>query len=270
MYCKYCGALIDDDSIFCSQCGKKLSGNGDAIAAKAQWVDFLDEKIEDKPNNLSNSNYLTYSNDSSDIQWRRPTTHFITTQKDIKFELDTTEENEAVYIDWGDGNSENIFSREIMHKYFLSNVSNYITIKGHIYGLFLKACSLTLLDINGCTDFVILDCNENKLSFLDISRHAQLEILACGNNQLTALNIARNKELAGLICSSNFLSKLNVSKNSKLIHLECTNNILTSLNTSKNTALDCLRCQENQLTLLNVSKNIMLTEKHPNECNRLI
>jgi len=25
MYCKYCGSKMDDDAIFCSQCGKKLS-----------------------------------------------------------------------------------------------------------------------------------------------------------------------------------------------------------------------------------------------------
>lgn len=41
MYCKYCGAVIDNDSRFCAQCGRQLSEN-DIVAEKAVWTDFND------------------------------------------------------------------------------------------------------------------------------------------------------------------------------------------------------------------------------------
>ena len=41
MYCKYCGAVIDNDSRFCAQCGRQLSEN-DIVAEKAVWTDFSD------------------------------------------------------------------------------------------------------------------------------------------------------------------------------------------------------------------------------------
>lgn len=39
MYCKYCGSPIDNDSRFCSHCGRQLSEN-DIVAEKAVWTDF--------------------------------------------------------------------------------------------------------------------------------------------------------------------------------------------------------------------------------------
>ena len=39
MYCKYCGSPIDNDSRFCSHCGRQLSEN-DIVAEKAVWTNF--------------------------------------------------------------------------------------------------------------------------------------------------------------------------------------------------------------------------------------
>ena len=43
MYCKYCGSPIDNDSRFCSHCGRQLSEN-DIVAEKAVWTDFSNNK----------------------------------------------------------------------------------------------------------------------------------------------------------------------------------------------------------------------------------
>ncbi|MBQ2242889.1 MAG: hypothetical protein II318_01580 [Bacteroidales bacterium] len=44
MFCKYCGAIIDNDSLFCASCGKKLNAdNSKNIANDAIWEDISDE-----------------------------------------------------------------------------------------------------------------------------------------------------------------------------------------------------------------------------------
>ena len=44
MFCKYCGAIIDNDSLFCASCGTKLNAdNSKNIANDAIWEDISDE-----------------------------------------------------------------------------------------------------------------------------------------------------------------------------------------------------------------------------------
>ena len=40
MYCKYCGKVLEDDSMFCNHCGKSL-GTNQMVSSKAIWVIYL-------------------------------------------------------------------------------------------------------------------------------------------------------------------------------------------------------------------------------------
>lgn len=51
MYCKYCGEIIDNDSLFCSHCGGKLDGPKNYMSSKIEdtvlWDDIPPDDIED-------------------------------------------------------------------------------------------------------------------------------------------------------------------------------------------------------------------------------
>ncbi|MCH5244477.1 MAG: leucine-rich repeat domain-containing protein [Lentimicrobiaceae bacterium] len=117
---------------------------------------------------------------------------------------------------------------------------------------------LTSLDVSGCTALTYLSCYNNRLKSLDLSKNTALTYLSCYGNQLTSLDVSKNTALTNLWCNDNQLTGLDVSNNTALTWLDCEYNQLTDLDVSKNTALTFLDCHSNQLTSLDVSKNTAL------------
>ncbi|MCF2635105.1 zinc-ribbon domain-containing protein [Prevotellamassilia timonensis] len=60
MYCKYCGKLIDDDSIYCRYCGKDVTANGHNLTTISTDIKLssFTEKIKYKERKERCINYL--------------------------------------------------------------------------------------------------------------------------------------------------------------------------------------------------------------------
>lgn len=116
--------------------------------------------------------------------------------------------------------------------------------------------NVTGLNLTGCTELKIMECEDCKLSKLDVSSCTKLEILDCSDNQITQLTL--NSALTNLICDVNQLKSLDLSKNTELFELYAPGNQLANLDVSKNTKLASLKVEGNQLTNLDLSKNTKL------------
>ncbi|MDH6306392.1 Leucine-rich repeat (LRR) protein [Parabacteroides sp. PF5-5] len=200
--------------------------------------------------------------------------------------IKTTEKQQSITIDWGDGNIETQNSTSSV-KYFLElnhfyskNDTYHVTITAvnpaniirfncndnSITSLDVSQCTalkdlecannqLTSLDLSQCTALIYLSCFKNELSSLDVSKNTKLESISCGNNQLTSLEVNKNPKLFQIFCPYNQITTLNVTANAELINLDCNNNQLASLDFKSNPQLRELYCHSNQLTALDLENN---------------
>lgn len=156
------------------------------------------------------------------------------------------------YVDWGDGSIEffNSISLYTSHNYEDGLNSHDIRLYTNslIQSIECKNCGLTNLNINNCTELVIIKCDGNNLSNLMLNNLLMLANIYCSNNQITTLDISNNTNLLTLECGSNKLKSLNVEHNTKLQTLYFQNNDLSTLSVSNNSEIKSIKCDHNPLS----------------------
>ena len=207
-------------------------------------------------------------NDGNNSGGGNGTITLVTEAEDISYQyfyIHTFNEGDIVTIDWGDGITKSYkaerdevgdWSIYLDYTYNDDKSNHTITIrcdKG-IAGIICSEINVTSLNVNDCTELVVLDCQGNMLTSLDVSKNTALTYLNCYDNSLTSLDISKNTALEILYCYENQLTSLDVSGCTVLTELYCYNNQLTSLDISKNTALTSLYCYNNQFTAAEMNK----------------
>ncbi|MBP5492957.1 MAG: DUF4214 domain-containing protein [Clostridiales bacterium] len=114
-------------------------------------------------------------------------------------------------------------------------------------------CSLTTLNVSGCTSLEDLECSENSLTSLDVSNITTLKKLVCVECDLTALNVNGCSSLGFLHCDYNSLTSLDVSGCTSLKSLEFRENPIESVNLNGCISLSYLSCRETKLSSLDLS-----------------
>ena len=112
---------------------------------------------------------------------------------------------------------------------------------------------LGTLVLTGCTNLLVLHCDNNVLTGLDLSSCRRLQDVSCSVNALTDLDVSGFPALEALDCSFNVLAALVPSACPALRDLRCDFNQLTNLDVSACPELRDLHCDFNQLTSLDVS-----------------
>ena len=135
--------------------------------------------------------------------------------------------------------------------------------------LYCYGNQLTALDLTGCTNLGTLYCSDNPMTSLDVSGLTKLERLNCRDCGLTSLKTDGCTALEELCCSGNALTKLDVSGLGSLKSLDtsdctdlkilhCSRCALTKLDVIGCTALTDISAYDNDLTSVNVSHNTAL------------
>ena len=144
----------------------------------------------------------------------------------------------AVFIDWGNGNVSNqnhISSNGYYYNYNIYDSPGKYTIT--IYGdtealvaisMSIPAgsyCKYESLDVSECTHLRDLSIrNNNLLSTLDVSNCPLLESLSFSGTLIETIDLSNNPLLVELWCNSNQLTSLDFSNNPMLNYVACENN----------------------------------------------
>lgn len=89
----------------------------------------------------------------------------------------------------------------------------------------LSYCSLSSIDLTGCSKLFRLYLYDNELSSLDVSACSSLETLDCSFNRLTELRLpAAGSQLSSLNVGANSLATLDLRGQSQLETVQCWNN----------------------------------------------
>ena len=126
-------------------------------------------------------------------------------------------------------------------------------------------CSLTELDVSGCTALEELHCSFNSLTSLNVNGAVSLKIIDCAYNELETLDLSGCPNLETLECNNNKLAALDFSSNKVLTELRCDDNLLEILDLSGCPNLETLDCSYNKLAALDLSRNVALTELNCND-----
>ncbi len=124
----------------------------------------------------------------------------------------------------------------------------YISNNPNFSGLKCNNCSLTSLNVSGCTGLTTLICNNNQLTSLDVSSLSNLTELNCNWNKLGTLNVSNKTKLTSLNAGYNQLTSLNVQGCSVLNNLYLESNKLTSLSVQGCNALRTINCCLNKIS----------------------
>ncbi|ESU25328.1 internalin-related protein [Flavobacterium limnosediminis JC2902] len=82
----------------------------------------------------------------------------------------------------------------------------------NLRSLFLRANTLTFIDVSNLINLTTLDVSGNQLANIDVINLANIQNLVCNDNQLTSLSINNNSTLKVLVAGNNSLTSLFLKK----------------------------------------------------------
>lgn len=162
------------------------------------------------------------------------------------------------WVDWGDGQRENLFLNNYYYHTYADNRERKITFYGTdtAYRVFGSFKGTKAIDVSRCQSLEILYCRNGSVASVDVSHNPELNVLSCAYSPLfQAVDVSHNPKLSMLdFWGSSLLSSIDVSHNPELTDLTCIGSpLLTSLDLSNNPELDDLIVSDCRLTSLNLS-----------------
>lgn len=166
-----------------------------------------------------------YCNDLEKISFKVYTLNILDS---IYIQIDGKEK--MLYTSQGEANMADCPYGVMTIDYFFANKCEHnVNIFGDVFGLDVKGCSISRLELNDCKLLEYLDCHSNDLEMLDLMYCPRLIRVDCSNNQLIRIDLHNNKRLTYLKCNNNKICKLDLGYTINLQTLLCAYNEISKL-----------------------------------------
>ncbi|GEM_PF-1542957 len=177
------------------------------------------------------------------------------------FQLNASNQNANLTINWGDGIIENIILSDNIfyngkHRYSKTGIYE-VNIYGEVEKLFsiglYQNNSVTSIDIAEAVNLKYLGLHENKISKLDLTHNPMLIYLNCSHNTISSVDLSKNDKIEQLFIEYNSIQSVNLSNKTNLNRFVANYNNILELDFSDCYKIETVQCLDN----INLSKVVI-------------